>query len=59
MTHKELLTRLLNAAGRFYTGAEAPSEEDMGTVFYYLATRNVEALEDFVDTFEGVEPKDE
>jgi len=50
----ELTQALLEAAGRFYTNAEEPpNEEDMGTVFYYLATRNLDALKGFVATFEG------
>ena len=55
MTEYERQTfELLEMAGRFYTNAEAPSEEDMGTVFYYLATRNAGALNKFIETFEEV-----
>ena len=50
--HDQETQDLLEAAGRFYTNAECPSEEDMGTVFYYLATRNLDALRGFVKTFE-------
>ena len=52
--YQQLTQRLLELAGRFYTNAESPSEEDMGTVFYYLALRDGDALEKFINTFEGV-----
>ena len=52
--YDQLTQDLLEAAGRFYTNAEAPSEEDMGTVFFYLATRRLEELMKFVAAFEGV-----
>ena len=52
--YDKLTRNLLEMAGRFYTNAEAPSEEDMGTVFYYLATRNAGALNKFIESFEEV-----
>jgi len=57
MTQEEL-AELLRLAGEFYTNAEAPNEEDMGTVFYHLAKQDVEGLRKFISAYHGVLPED-
>jgi hypothetical protein len=54
MTTEEL-SELLRLAGEFYTSAESPTEEDMGTVFYHLAKQDVAGLKKFIDTYNGKE----
>jgi len=43
--------KLVRLAGRFYSEAEAPSEEDMETVFFALVQHDVKRLEEFVRSF--------